>query len=272
MDTVHNLNDQHTTLARQLAGDGVKYAVGAWVDVNGRGKSKMVPIDHLPNLLAGSERYTPRGMGGLGQMTPNEDECVAMPDVDTLRVLPWDKRIAWMASDLFFAGREPFALCPRSILKSQLGKAADAGYTFNLGVETEFFVFDPASLDDPTGYLKPMARSGSMKPTPAYDLEPSLDSLPFLDAMVGYMSECDFGVYSFDAEGGDGQYEFDFTYAPALEMADKLLLFRLMAKQVAKQLGLLATFMPKPYTGSWGSGHHFNMSLENIETGANLFR
>jgi glutamine synthetase len=272
VDTVNKIDQNHAALAETLADDGVQYAVGAWVDVNGRGKSKMVPIDHLPNLLAGSERYTPRGMGGLGVMTPNEDECVAMPDVDTLRVLPWDKRIAWMAADMHFAGREPFALCSRSILKRQLEKAADAGFDFQLGVETEFYVFDPSSLDDPTGYLKPMSRSGSLRPTPAYDLEPTLDALPYLDRMVTYMKECDFGVFSFDAEGGDAQYEFDFKYAPALEMADKLLFFRLMAKQVAKEFGLLASFMPKPYTSAWGSGHHFNMSLENIETGANLFR
>ena len=86
------------------------------------------------------------------------------------------------------------------------------------------------------------------------------------------MNECGFGVFSFDAEGGDGQAEFDFEYAPALQMADRLVLFRLMAKQVAKKAGLEATFMPKPYTEAWGSGAHFNMSLADPETGRNLFR
>jgi glutamine synthetase len=86
------------------------------------------------------------------------------------------------------------------------------------------------------------------------------------------MAETGFGLFSFDTEGGDAQYEFDFTYAPALEMADRLTFFRLMVKQVAKQAGLIATFMPKPYTSAWGSGHHFNMSLEDVETGTNLFR
>src|SRR5581483_4449805 len=68
------------------------------------------------------------------------------------------------------------------------------------------------------------------------------------------------------------QYEFDFEYAPALEMADKLTFFRLMVRQVAKSRGLVASFMPKPYTGAWGSGAHFNMSLADVDTGANLFR
>jgi glutamine synthetase len=55
-------------------------------------------------------------------------------------------------------------------------------------------------------------------------------------------------------------------------MADRLTFFRLMVKQVAKEAGLVATFMPKPYTSAWGSGHHFNMSVEDTTTGVNLFR
>jgi glutamine synthetase len=99
-----------------------------------------------------------------------------------------------------------------------------------------------------------------------------MDAMPFLGPMARYLEETGFGLFSFDTEGGDAQYEFDFTYAPALEMADRIAFFRLMAKQVAKQAGLFVTFMPKPYTDSWGSGAHFNMSLEDIDTGHNLFR
>jgi glutamine synthetase len=117
-----------------------------------------------------------------------------------------------------------------------------------------------------------MARSGEMKPTPAYDLESALDAMPFLDRMVECMRETGFGVFSFDHEGGQGQFEFDFAYAPVLQMADRITLFRLMARQVAKECGLLVTFMPKPYDSSWGSGHHYNMSLAEAETGENLFR
>jgi glutamine synthetase len=272
MDTVNEITENHVALADKLRADGVRYAVGGWVDVLGRSKSKIVPIDHLPNLLAGSERYTPRGMGGLGQMSPAEDECVAMPDPDTLQILPWDKRFVWMAADLLYGGTEPWALCPRSILKKQLAGAANAGFAFNLGVETEFCVFKPESLDSADGKLIPMAFSGSMRPTPAYDLESTMDAMPFLEQMVSCMQEAGFGLFSFDHEGGDAQFEFDFGHAPALETADRLSLFRLMARQVAKQNGLLASFMPKPVTGGWGSGHHFNMSLADIESGQNLLR
>jgi glutamine synthetase len=177
-----------------------------------------------------------------------------------------------MAADLAFGGREPFAHCTRSILKRQIAEAAELGYSLNLGVEPELYVFDPVSLERADGYLVPLARSATLRPTQAYDVEAALDAMPFLEPMARYLSEADFGLFSFDTEGGDGQYEFDFDFAPALEMADRLAFFRLMVKQAAKESGLIATFMPKPYTSGWGSGHHFNMSLADVSTGGNLFR
>lgn len=270
MDTVTPLSQTHGDLADSLAGQGVKYAVGSWIDVLGRPKSKVVPIDHLPNLLAGSERYTPRGMGGIGMMNPVEDEVVGLADVDTLKILPWDRRYAWMVADMLMGGREPFALCPRSVLKRQVAEAADMGFVCQLGIEPEFYVFRPDSLS--TDGLEPIARSGKLEPTPAYDVEVALDATPFLDRVVGYMEELDFGLFSFDAEGGEGQYEFDFSHAEVLASADRMTLFRLLVKQAAKESGLLATFMPKPFAHLWGSGAHFNMSLEDRNTGENVFK
>lgn len=269
MDTIHDIDEKHQELARSLATQGVEYVFASFIDITGRAKSKCVPVAHLPALIAGHERYTPRGMGDLGQMTPDEDECVTVPDVSTLQVLPWDRRFAFMSADLWFGGAEPFAHCTRSILKRQVEAAAAAGYVMNLGIETELYVVREQESD---GYLRPLAPSGSLRPTPAYDVESTLDSMTFLDPMVKAMNETGFGVFSFDHEGGDGQYEFDFDFAPATQMADRITLFRLMVKQVAKSCGLTATFMPKPYTEAWGSGAHFNMSLADVETGENLFR
>jgi glutamine synthetase len=272
MDTVTQIAEEHRALAQDLAGQGVKYALASWIDVLGRPKSKMVPIDHLPNLLAGSERYTPRGMGGIGVMDPVEDEVAGIPDITSLKVLPWDRRIAWMVADMSWGGRESYALCGRSILKKQVQAAAELGYVAQLGVEPEFYVFKPESLSAGSKQLVPMALSGEIKPSPAYDVETTLDSMPFLDRVSTYMEELGFGLYSFDAEGGEGQYEFDFGHAPVVESADRMTLFRLMVRQAAKECGLLATFMPKPFADLWGSGAHFNMSLEDAKTGDNIFR
>lgn len=272
MDTLVPVDVASEALVADLVGRGVEYVFGSFIDITGRAKSKCVPVQHLPALLAGHERYTPRGIGDLGRMTPNEDECVTMPDPETLIVLPWDTRFAWMAADLLFGGREPFAHCTRSVLKGQIERAADLGFVMNVGCETEIYAVKESSIGDPTGHLTPGWRTGSMRPTQAYDVEATLDAMAFLEPVVRYMNSTGFGVFSFDAEGGDGQYEFDFDYAPALVMADRLALFRLLVKQVAKEVGLFVTFMPKPYTGAWGSGAHFNMSLCDAETGQNLFR
>jgi glutamine synthetase len=195
-----------------------------------------------------------------------------MPDITPLRRMPWDDKFVWMAADLLFDGVEPFDQCPRSILKTQLDRARTMGLTMNLGIETELFVFRPGETTRRGGYLLPMAPSGSLQPCPAYDIEATLDAAPFLDELVTAMQESGFGVYSFDHEGGDGQYEFDFAYDEALAMADKLSFFRLMVRQIAKRHDLSATFMPKPYTESWGSGHHYNISLVSTTTGENVMR
>ncbi len=91
MDTIKQVDEKHDELAKTLAGQGVEYVFASFIDVTGRAKSKCVPIQHLPALFAGHERYTPRGMGNLGQMTPDEDECVTVPDIDTLCILPWTR-------------------------------------------------------------------------------------------------------------------------------------------------------------------------------------
>jgi len=271
VDTVNDIDPGAAALVTTLQDQGVQYALGGWIDVLGRSKSKIVPIDHLPNLLAGSERYTPRGMGGLGRMDPVEDECVAMPDPATLRILPWDGRFAWMAADLLSGGKRPWALCCRSILKRQVALAAEVGMELNLGIEPELYVFRPESIGA-GGYLEPLTRGGAIRPTQAYDIDSAMDAMSFLEPMSRYLTEAGYGLFSFDSEGGDGQYEFDFGYFPVLEMADKYTFFKLMVRAVAKEAGLEASFMPKPYADAWGSGHHFNMSITSTEDGQNLFR
>jgi glutamine synthetase len=275
MQTVFEVDSRHTELSASLAAQGVEYVFASFVDIAGRAKSKCVPIEHLPDLMAGHERYTPRGLGNLGQMTPTEDECVAVPDADTLCILPWDRRFAFMTADLYYGGTEPFAHCARSILKKQIERAATAGYVLQLGIESEFYVVQPFTTARPAPaeeYLVPFRPSGRLRPTSAYDVEATLDVMEFLGPMVQAMRQCGFGAFSFDHEGGDGQVEFDFEFAPALITADRMTLLRLMAKQIAKQVGLMATFMPKPYTEAWGSGAHCNMSLTAVEGGQNLFR
>jgi glutamine synthetase len=266
MDTLNEVTSAHREIADDLAARGVRWISAVYPDVAGRPRGKMVPVGQLPQLAAGSERFTPRGLDGLGDMDPVEDECTTLPDVSNISVLPWNHEVAVMPADLRQED-ETYPLCCRSILKGQLARAEALGFKFLLGVETEFYVF----RRDVAGSLAPLWPSGRRQPSPAYLFDAAVDALGFLGPMVDAMNDLGFGVFSFDQEGGEGQYEFDFQHDDALSMADKLLLFRMMAKHYAEAAGGLASFMPKPTNSSWGSGAHFNMSLEN-DDGVNLFR
>lgn len=260
MDTLKNITKKHEELAQDLANKGVKYVMGAWIDISGRTRAKSNPIGVLPNLFAGTARYTPRGITGIGTMNPVEEEVVTIPDESTLTILPWDRRYAWMAADMWSDKGEPFELCPRSILKKQMDIATKEGYATTLGIEPEFYLFRPESLEPGVNKLMPSTIVANLK-SPAYDVQTKLDNTEFIDRMVRYMEEIDMKVFAFGAEGGVGQFEIDFYYGTFLEMADKVTLFKTMAHQVAKEMGLLVSFMPKPYANVWGNGAHFNMGL-----------
>jgi glutamine synthetase len=98
-----------------------------------------------------------------------------------------------------------------------------------------------------------------------------LENMSYMDELIKYMNILGFDVHSFDHEDANSQFEFDFSYIDAMGMADRLVLWRMMTKTLARKYGCEATFMPKPYADRTGSGGHYNMSLADINTGENLF-
>jgi glutamine synthetase len=146
-------------------------------------------------------------------------------------------------------------------------KAAELGFGMNLGIEPEVFLLKKnedgtLSVPDPDDKLT----------KPCYDSRGFLAQFKWLDRMAASMNDLGWDLYSFDHEDANGQFEFDFNYADALTTCDRYTFLRLMAKEYAKQEGLIATFMPKPFANRTGNGAHFNMSLYDIETGNNLFK
>lgn len=243
---------------------GVRYALASFVDLHGMAKAKAVPLPHLGQMARGSELFTGAALDGVPQEV-SDDEVAAVPDAASLTILPWQKEVAWFASDLHLGG-EPFAACSRNVLHRVRAEAAAMGYRFNLGIETEFFVLKRNGAGD----LVPYSERDTLD-KPAYDVRGLLDNLPWLDELVQAMNDLGWGVYSFDHEDGPGQFETDFDYAEVLTMADRLTFFKLMAKEIAHRHGLIATFMPKPFGDRTGSGAHYNMSLADLTSGENLF-
>lgn len=251
-------------LQKELAAKGVEYCIGAYVDIHGVQKGKVVPLPHLGHMAHGSERYTGYALDGLGQ-EPNEDELTSIPDLGHIIQLPWEPKVAWMPADNHFRG-EPYPLSTRVALKNVLAEAERMGFGFNLGIECEIFLLrqeNDGRLSVPT----PNDTLGK----PCYDITSFMDNFSWLDRMASTINGLGWDLYSFDHEDANGQFEFDFNYADALTMCDRLIFFRMMAKHYAAREGLLATMMPKPFADRTGNGAHFNMSLYDHETGANIF-
>jgi glutamine synthetase len=251
-------------IASELKGKGVKYCVGAYVDIHGVPKGKFVPIDHFMHFAHGSELYTGYALDGLGQ-SPNDDEIASVPDLDAITILPWRPEVAWMPADNTFHG-EPYDINTRVALKKVLAEAAAMGFGFNLGIECEVFV---VKLDEQGHLHIPNPDDNLVKS--CYDVKRFLDRFGWLDKMASTINALGWDLYSLDHEDANSQFEFDFKYADALTMCDRYIFFRTMARHYAAEEGLLATFMPKPFPDKTGNGAHFNMSLRDLKTGKNLF-
>ncbi|MEM9146201.1 MAG: type III glutamate--ammonia ligase [Pseudomonadota bacterium] len=263
----------HTALQTSLEQKGVTTCIASYVDMHGVSKSKFVPIAHLPQMMEGSEMFTGAALDGVPQEI-NDEEVACMPDPASCSILPVRPELAYFSCDLWCEGK-PFEACSRTILGRQVARGAEMGYTMNLGMEAEFFVFRDGFLEDPDG----VSGQGRPRPLsflphldkPAYDTTRLLHNIDWLSELVEAMNTLGWDVYSFDHEDGIGQVEIDFAYADVRTMADRYVLLRLMANMIAQQHGAYACFMPKPFGDRTGSGAHFNMSLAGPD-GANLFK
>lgn len=265
MSSKHSSNTDIQTLQKDLREKGVEYCIGAFVDIHGTPKGKVVPIDHLAHMAAGSERYTGYALDGLGQ-APNDDELTSVPDFRGLIQLPWEPKVAWIPADNALKG-EPYPLSTRVALQNVQAKAAEMGFGMNLGIECEIYLL----RQDADGSLH-IPNPDNKLTKPCYDVRGFLEGFTWVDKVARTINDLGWDLYSFDHEDGNSQFEFDFTYADALTTCDRMIFFRYMAKHYAKEQGLVATMMPKPFANRTGTGAHFNMSLYDIDTKKNLFQ
>ncbi len=229
--TIALVPDRIAKVEKELRDKGVKYCIGAYVDIHGVPKAKVVPLHHLGHMAHGSERYTGYALDGLGQ-APHDDEITSVPDLDHIIQLPWEPKVAWMPADNHFQGK-PYPLNTRVALKNVLAQAAELGFGFNLGIECEIYLLKQAA----DGTLSvPHADDKLIKP--CYDVRGFLDNFTWLDKMATAINDLGWDLYSFDHEDGNGQFEFDFQYADALTMCDRFIFFRHMAKHYAREEGL----------------------------------
>src|SRR5580704_13083053 len=234
--------------------NGIEFLFAQFVDMHGKPSAKLVPAHHLDDLLTEGAGFAGFAAGDIGQ-GPDDPDMIAMPDPTTLTILPWRPTVARFACDVTVEGEEwPF--CPRTILRHALARAADQGYELKIGAELEYFLLRRAAdgsleLADPLDTLE----------QPCYDMRALTRNLDFMSEVSKAVTGLGWDNYANDHEDANGQFEQNFEFADALTTCDRAVFFRYMIHALAQQRGLLATFMPKPFTDLTGNGCHFHMSL-----------
>ena len=241
---------------------GVEFYFAQFVDMYARPSAKLVPAVHLDDLVTEGAGFAGFAAGEIGQV-PSDPDIAAIPDLRSYTPVPWEPSLARFACDITVEGEE-WPYDPRTILRRQLEKARTAGYEFMMGLELEYFLL----RSDGNGGIKIADELDDLE-KPCYDLKGLTRNYEFLRTVSNYVNDLGWGNYANDHEDANGQFEQNFTYTDALTSCDRAIFFRYMVHTLAQQQGLLATFMPKPFTDLTGNGCHFHLSLWDGDT--NLF-
>jgi glutamine synthetase len=241
---------------------GIEFYFAQFVDLYGRPSAKLIPAAHLDDLVADGAGFAGFAAGEIGQV-PSDPDIAAMPDLDSFTPVPWQRNLARFACDITVEGEE-WPYCPRTILRGVLAQAKELGYEFKLGLELEYFLV--RRRDD--GSIEIFDEADTLE-KPCYDMAGLTRHYDFLTTVSKHCNELGWGNYANDHEDANGQFEQNFTYDDALVCCDRAIFFRYMVHTLAEQHGMVATFMPKPFTNLTGNGCHFHMSL--WRDGVNVF-
>ena len=230
----------------------VKFIRLWFTDILGNIKGFAITVEELHNALT-------RGMGFDGSSIEgyaraDERDLYALPDPTTFNVLPWRPKtnaVARMFCDIVTPDEKPFEGDPRNVLRRNLKRAADQGYTYYVAPEIEYFYFKDEKTTD---FLDSSEYFDQITPNPGTDLRRET---------VLTLEELGIPVESSHHEAAPSQHEIDLRHTDALTMADTVMTYKLVVKEIASSHGYFASFMPKPALGINGNGMHTHMSLSN---------
>ena len=250
-------HDQRQHVIQACYDHDVKFIRLWFTDILGILKSVAITIEELEHALDDGVTFDGASIEGFARV--DEADMVAVPDPSTFQLLPWRPRelaVARMVCDIRTPGGAAFEGDPRWVLRRTVARAAKQGLTFYVSPEIEFFYFR-----DATG-TEPLDRGGY------FDLTPLDSGTDLRRETVLTLESMGIGVALSHHEAAPSQHEIDLRYTDALTMADAIMTYRLVVKEVAMRHGAYATFMPKPLRDVNGSGMHLQLSLFRGEDNA----
>lgn len=249
-------------IRRLIKENDIRFLRLQFTDILGSLKNVAVTLSQLEKVLNNDCMFDGSSIEGFVRI--EESDMHLWPDLDSFAIFPWRPqhgKVARLICDIYKPDGTPFEGSPRYVLKKVLDEAASMGYTFNVGPECEFFLFETDERGNPT--TRTQDEGGY------FDLGPvDLGENVRRDICMA-LEEMGFEIEASHHEVAQGQHEIDFKYDEALKAADNIMTFKLAVKTISQRSGLHATFMPKPITGINGSGMHTNMSL--FKDGKNAF-
>lgn len=248
---------------RVVEEEDVEFIRLQFTDMFGNLKNIAITASQLERALNNKCKFDGSAIDGFVRI--EESDMYLYPDYSTLEIFPWrpqQGKVARMICDVYRPNGEPFEGDPRYVLKRAIKKAADMGYTFEVGPECEFFLFDTDENTMPT--------TATHEQAGYFDIGPLDFGENARRDMVMTLEDMGFVIEASHHEMSPAQHEIDFQHDEALQTADNIMTFKLAVRTVAKRHGLHATFMPKPKSNANGSGMHIHMNLKD-KNGKNIF-
>lgn len=240
----------------------VKFIRLVFCDILGNQKNIAIMVDELENAVEGGVSFDASSIEGFGRI--NESDLFLHPDLDTFSILPWrpsQHAVARFFCYITYPDGRPFEGCGRTLLKRLEAEAKEENYSFLIGPECEFYLFETDQSGEPT--TRSFDRAGY------FDMAPLDRGENVRRDICRALEDMNIKPERSHHESGPGQNEVDFKPSGPLKAADDFLTFKTVVKAIASINGLFASFLPKPLKSESGSGLHVNLSL--FEGDENLF-
>jgi glutamine synthetase len=234
----------------------VKYILAQFVDIHGVAKVKSVPVAHLEDILTSGAGFAGGAIWGMG-IAPNGPDYMAVGELSTLNLIPWQPGYARIVCDGHVNGKR-YEYDSRVVLKKQIARLAEKGWTLYTGLEPEFSLLHR----DENGAIQPMDDTDTLA-KPCYDYKGITRQSVFLEELTESLLAAGLDVYQIDHEDANGQFEINYTYADCLKSADDFIMFKMAASEIANAHGMICSLMPKPFSNRPGNGMHMHMSIGN---------